>query len=203
MLNDKLKKLFKINEVNKKINIENTVVFLIILIVTIIIINTIWKDEKTENIENIGDEALVNVSKTQESKTNIGDETAEKIKEILSKIEGVGKVEVLITYSETNQVIAMYNEKYRESQTEEEDTNGGTRTIQELNKDKEIIYEEENGIKTPITEKIIMPKMEGALIVAEGANNSNIKANIIQAVEALTGLATHKIQVLEMGKGIK
>ena len=43
-----------------------------------------------------------------------------------------------------------------------------------------------------------MPKMEGALIVAEGANNASVKANIIQAVEALTGLATHKIQVLEM-----
>ena len=43
-----------------------------------------------------------------------------------------------------------------------------------------------------------MPKMEGALIVAEGANNAEVKTNIIQAVEALTGLSTHKIQVLEM-----
>ena len=50
----------------------------------------------------------------------------------------------------------------------------------------------------PITEKVIMPKMEGALIVAEGANNASIRTNIIQAVEALTGLATHKIQVLVM-----
>ena len=57
---------------------------------------------------------------------------------------------------------------------------------------------EENGKKVPITEKVVMPKMEGALIVAEGANNAEVKTNIIQAVEALTGLATHKIQVLEM-----
>ena len=28
--------------------------------------------------------------------------------------------------------------------------------------------------------------------------NANIKANIVQAVEAATGLATHKIQVFEM-----
>ena len=40
--------------------------------------------------------------------------------------------------------------------------------------------------------------MEGALIVAEGANDATVKTNIIQAAEALTGLATHKIQVLEM-----
>lgn len=43
-----------------------------------------------------------------------------------------------------------------------------------------------------------MPKIEGALILCKGANNSTVKTNIIQAVEALTGLANHKIQVLQM-----
>ena len=105
---------------------------------------------------------------------------------------------MLITYSESSQVVAMYNEKNNESQTKEEDKSGGTRTIQENTTDKEIVYKEENGKKVPVTEKVVMPKMEGALIVAEGANNAEVKTNIIQAVEALTGLATHKIQVLEM-----
>ena len=126
------------------------------------------------------------------------EDTEKSIKQILSKINGVGKVEVLITYSESNQVVAMYNEKNNESQTKEEDKSGGTRTIQENTTDKEIVYKEENGKKVPVTEKVVMPKMEGALIVAEGANNAEVKTNIIQAVEALTGLATHKIQVLEM-----
>ena len=43
-----------------------------------------------------------------------------------------------------------------------------------------------------------MPKIEGAIITAEGAADGNVKTNIIQAVEAVTGLATHKIQVFEM-----
>ena len=50
----------------------------------------------------------------------------------------------------------------------------------------------------PITQKIIQPKIQGAIITAKGANDANTKANIIQAVEAITGLATHKIQVFEM-----
>ena len=45
-----------------------------------------------------------------------------------------------------------------------------------------------------------MPKIEGALILAEGANNGTVKTNIIQAVEALTGLSSHKIQVLQINK---
>lgn len=199
MFKEKLQNLIKTGEGKGKKNIENAVVFVIILIVTILIINMIWGDtnEKTEEniLHNSTTTKLVN-GDTEEVTSN--DEVENNIKQILSKINGVGKVDILITYSESSQVVAMYNETYKESQTEEEDTSGGTRTIAEVNKDKEIIYKEENGKKVPITEKVVMPKMEGALIVAEGANNAEVRTNIIQAVEALTGLSTHKIQVLEM-----
>lgn len=40
--------------------------------------------------------------------------------------------------------------------------------------------------------------MEGAIIIAQGGENITIKSNIIQAVSAVTGLATHKIQVFKM-----
>ena len=38
------------------------------------------------------------------------------------------------------------------------------------------------------------------IITAQGAKDPNIKSNIISAVEAVTGLANHKIQVFEMGE---
>ena len=43
-----------------------------------------------------------------------------------------------------------------------------------------------------------MPVIEGAIITAQGATDANIKTSIVQAVEAVTGLATYKIQVFEM-----
>ena len=92
----------------------------------------------------------------------------------------------------------MYNENTKTSNTAETDTSGGTRTIQETDSQKEIIYEENDGEKTPITQKVVEPKIEGAIITAKGANNADVKSSIIQAVEAVTGLATHKIQVFEM-----
>ena len=199
MFKEKLQNLIKTGDGKGKKNIENAVVFIIILIVTILIINLIWGNPDKNTDENTVKNSTTTKLVNGETKENTDTEQIENsIKQILSKINGVGKVDVLITYSETSQVVAMYNETYKESQTEEEDTSGGTRTIAEVNKDKEIIYKEENGEKVPITEKVVMPKMEGALIVAEGANNAEIKTNIIQAVEALTGLSTHKIQVLEM-----
>ena len=92
----------------------------------------------------------------------------------------------------------MYNENSKISNTEESDTSGGTRKIQETDSQKEIIYQEENGEKTPITQKVVQPKVEGAIVTAKGASDATVKTSIIQAVEAVTGLATHKIQVFEM-----
>ena len=94
----------------------------------------------------------------------------------------------------------MYNEKNTSNITEELDTNGGTRKIEQVDSDKEIIYEEDNGQKKPITQKVVMPKIEGAIITAEGADNVNIKTNIIQAVAAATGIPTYRIQVFPMNK---
>ena len=66
------------------------------------------------------------------------------------------------------------------------------------NTKKEVIYQEVDGEKIPITQSVIMPTIEGAIITAVGAGNATVKSNIIQAVEAATGLATHKIQVFPM-----
>ena len=92
----------------------------------------------------------------------------------------------------------MYNENIQMSNTEETDTSGGTRKIEETDSKKEIIYEEKDGQKTVITQKVVEPKIEGAIITAKGAESAEVKTNIIQAIEAVTGLATHKIQVFEM-----
>ena len=120
------------------------------------------------------------------------------LEEILSKIKGVGKVKVMITYSETSKIQPVYNEENTEENTEETDSEGGTRKIIQKDNRKEVIYEEVEGEKTIITQSTTSPEIEGAIITAEGAGDASVKTNIILAVEAVTGLATHKIQVFEM-----
>ena len=185
---------------NNKRKIENLIVFLIILVITVISINIIWnKNENNQNDEDVSSyKELANSNDASTNFENNEYNLEEKLKNILSKINGVGNVEVLITYQETSELIAMYNENVKESSTEETDTSGGKRVIQEVDTSKDIVYQEESGTKMPITQKVVMPKMEGAIIIVEGANDSNVRANIIQAVEAATGLLSHKIQVFEM-----
>ena len=205
MFRDKLKQLLNKNdeeqEGDDKSKIENLVFFVIILIITIVVINIIWNgNKKTNNGDvNTSSKQLARTNQTiNVENTNTTEGLEEKLEIILSKIQGVGEVKVFVNYSESSEVVAMYNENSKVSNTEESDTSGGTRKIQETDSQKDIIYKEETGEKVPITQKVIQPKVEGAIITAKGANNAGVKTSIIQAVEAVTGLATHKIQVFEM-----
>ena len=199
---ESIKNKLKLTDNNEKKGdkkkIENIIFLIIILIVTVIIINNVWsvdtKDSKVQNNKVLA-EALDSDSKDKA----FGYYTLQQdLENILETMEGVGKVNVLINYAETSTTVAMYNETKIESTTEEKDTEGGTRNVTQTDTQKEIAYTSETGESAPITEKIIMPTIEGAVITAEGAGNVNVKANIILATEAVTGLATHKIQVFQM-----
>ena len=181
---------------DKKKQIENIVVFIILLIITVLIINNMWSSEENNEEDDITDtsKVLAQIKTSNEAK----DDLQERLEDILESINGVGKTKVLIKYSESSTIVAMYNETVSESSTKENNSDGGNKEIKESENKKEIVYTDENGTNQPITEKIIMPTIEGAVITAQGAGNANVKTSIVSAVEAVTGLAVHKIQVFEM-----
>ena len=181
-----LKELFKKREeqTDQKKKIENIVAFIIILIITVLIINNMWSKDEKKNTNTTGKVLAGNVE-SQVSTSENTDDLETRLKNILK-------------YSESSQVVAMYNETNSENKTEENDGDGGTKNSTETETKREIVYTDENGTSKPITEKLIMPVIEGAIITAQGASNANIKSSIVSAVEAVTGLAIHKIQVFEM-----
>jgi len=192
LLKERLNKFLNGDGDNKK-KVENLIFLLIILIITIVAINFIWKDDKQESKQTTTNKELAN----EEKNTNSDEDLEKKLERILSSINGVGNVNVMLTYTESTQIIPVYNKTEKTSNTNESDSGGGTRQVEESDVTQEVVYQDKNGKNNIITQKTISPKIEGAIITADGANNSNIKANIIQAVEAATGLATHKIQVFE------
>ncbi len=182
---------------NKEKRMENLISFLIILVITLIVINKILKqDNNNKESVDYTNEIGVELATSNNSSSSISSEFEKKLENILGKINGVGKVSVLLTYSESSSIVPIYNTSQSTSTTEEKDTSGGTRTITSEDNKKDVITDSSSNI---VTEKQIMPKIEGAIITAQGVKDSNTKANIISAVEAVTGLANHKIQVFEMG----
>lgn len=182
---EKFRKLFK--DENKKT--ENLIFFLIVLVITLILINRIMVEEEVpkEKIQNNNVELAQNYN--SESDLEV------RLKNILSKISGVGNVDVMITYSESSSVSPLYNETSSVSVSEEKLEAGNTKITETNENQREILVD---STSNPIIEKSINPKIEGAIITAQGAKNSKIKADIVSAVEAATGLAPHKIQVFNM-----
>ena len=207
MLKNKLKSIIgdRNNDGNNKKKIENLVFLVIVLIITVVVINYIWNGNKSSNktITNSAGRQLASSKTSQDADSNQSSSSSNseslerRLEDILKNIDGVGDVKVFINYSESSETVAMYNENSKKSTTEETDKSGGVRKVEETDAQKEVIYQEQNGSKTPIVQKTIEPKIEGAIITAKGASDINVKTNIIQAVEAATGLATHKIQVFQ------
>ncbi len=194
MWKEKVKLLLEGKEGNPKRKRENLIVFLVILVITVICINVIWKkDTSKQSLPRDNNVKLAQASSNMpEESISIQENTLEKrLEEILKKMSGIDDVKVLITYSETNQIVPLYNEQEKETVTSD-----GQKT--ERDASKEVVFEENGSTKTPVLQTTKLPKMEGAIITAKGAQDIEVKANIIQAVEAATGLSSNKIQVFEM-----
>ena len=197
-----MKKILKIFE-NKEKRVENLIFLLVLLVITLIIINFIISSEEEKNKESKeNNKNKVFVSENIE-KNGFGDieneyiniELEDRLEKTLSKIKGVKNVDVLITYSETEEVIPIYNSNNNLKEIEE-GTGDNKKITKEESINKNIIVDDSSNI---IVQKKLSPKIEGAIIIAKGAEDLNVKSNIIKAVEAATGLALHKIQVFEMG----
>ena len=187
---EKIKKMF-FDKDNKRRN-ENLIAFLIILVITLIIINKILSEDESKNTLNENNAELVTKSNVVATEVSIENENLKvELENILSKISGVGKVEVLLTYSETSSMSPLYNESTSSSVSTSSD---GT-TTETTSESKEIFTDSSD---EAVIEKYKMPKLEGAIVIAQGAGNITVKSNIVSAVEATTGLLNHKIQVFEM-----
>ena len=120
----------------------------------------------------------------------------EKLKKMLESVRGVGEVEVMITLESSEERIVEKDMTAERSQTEEQDSAGGTRTMSSSNTGYQTVYQE-GSQGSPFVVKTITPKVEGVLVVAEGAGKGNMTGEITQVVQALFGVEAHKVKVLE------
>ncbi len=121
--------------------------------------------------------------------------TEEQLKEILQKIEGVGRVEVLITYEDQGRVVIEKDESASEELIQEKDSTGGTRTTTITRNERETVY---GGSEIPYVVQELSPTVKGVLVVAQGGGNASVKKQIQETIEALFGLEAHKISIMKM-----
>lgn len=122
-----------------------------------------------------------------------------KLKKVLKKVEGIGDVEVMITLKSSKEVITLKDNPYRKETVTESDSVGGQRESEVMEEEEQsVLVTTKEGENVPYILKEIEPELEGVIVIAQGGGNSNIKNEIIEAVEVLFNIPVHKIKVMKM-----
>lgn len=113
-----------------------------------------------------------------------------KLTQILSEIDGAGKVEVVVRMG-AEEIVYEKN-----GTTEKRLAADGKNGVTDEKVTQEIAMRRENGVESPIVRRTIPPAILGIVVVADGGADSSVRLNIRKAVCAVTGIATHRISVL-------
>jgi len=190
-----LKDLRKVLEQgNIKKNIYNYLALAIICVIILISWSIIFP-KKSSNIE--GNENIKAVSMEGNYSQKIYEDSLEtQLANILSKIEGVGEVEVMITYETSAEVVPAVNITKSVQTTEENDKQGGTRKINQENITESVVTVSSEGyVHSPIVIKEIKPIVRGVIVVAEGAQDPRIKNELVEAVTTIFQIKSSKVKV--------
>lgn len=122
------------------------------------------------------------------------------LKNILRKVEGVGDVDVMITFETGEQKVPAYDKNTQVSKTEESDTSGGKRVNNQNTDGSKVVMTTKDGENQPFILTTYKPKVIGVIVVAEGAENAKTKYDIEQAVSKLYNLGLDKVNVYSMEK---
>ena len=119
-------------------------------------------------------------------------ELEEQLEALLEKVQGAGRVKVMVTLEDTGEKIVE-----KDMQTESRSiSDSGADGASEENYSSQESTVMENG-QTPWVSREILPGVAGIAVVAEGGKNALVKSEISSMLEALFGIPAHKIKVLE------
>lgn len=123
-----------------------------------------------------------------------------KLENTLSRISGVGSVQVMITLNATEELVVEKDQQTQSSSTAEEDSQGGSRTSHQLSRSENTVYHS-SGSNEPYVVKTLLPRVEGVVVVAQGAGTGTVNRNITDVVQALFDVEVHKVKVVKMDEG--
>ena len=185
---------------------ENMIVFILLGVLLFIIALPIEKNKSEKSVltdnksEIIKEEKNMKVNETAGiNGTNYVTYLEEKLESTLSLVEGVGKIEVMVTVSTSQKEVVEKDRVIDRSNTSETDSDGGTRNINNMESTETTLYTVDgNGNQIPYVTQIYEPEITGVIVVAQGAGRENVNSDITEAIQALFGIEAHKIKIAKM-----
>ncbi len=125
---------------------------------------------------------------------------AQEAERVVSTIEGVGKVTVSVKLEAGFEKETLWSTQLSR-QTTVEKGQGNERQSSQESVSREMVTTRASGEESPFVPRTRLPKVAGVVVVAQGANDPQVKANIYRAVTTLLDVPAHKVEVLPMRGG--
>ncbi|MBE6971027.1 MAG: stage III sporulation protein AG [Ruminococcaceae bacterium] len=113
------------------------------------------------------------------------EDTERRMEAILSRIEGAGKLQVMLTLKSGARL-------YLAEDTEESAEENAVQRRKET-----VIVSKGSGYEDVVVTQQIYPLYQGAVVVCQGGDKAAVRLAITEAVAALTGLSSDKISVVK------
>jgi len=202
---DKDKIIKEIKKILAQKQLKNLIAVCIVLGFILIAMNVLLPNSKTLSNNKVSSQATTeNVDNTTITKEtdakNYEEQQKIDLKNILKKMNGVGDVEVMMSFENGEQKVPAYDKNTQKTTTEETDNQGGKRVNNQNTDGESIVMTTSNGNNEPFILTTYKPKITGVIILAEGATNSKTKYEIEQAVSKLYNLSLNKVNVYSMKK---
>ncbi len=122
----------------------------------------------------------------------------DRLESLLSRMEGVGEVRVMITLRSSQELVLEKDQPVTRSETTEKDAEGGSRSVYESENGETTVYASDGSKQSPYVVKTLTPRVEGVVVMAQGAGTARVSSDISEAVQALFGIDAHKVKVIRM-----
>ena len=121
-----------------------------------------------------------------------------QLKSILSQVEGIGKTEVMLTIKSDGKKIVEKDVEQSRGKEENQGEDAAAVSDQDSSSESTVYQRDSQGNESPYVTEELAPQIEGVLVIAQGAGNASVAAEITEAVMALFGVEAHKIKVMKM-----
>ncbi|MCD8502269.1 MAG: stage III sporulation protein AG [Bacillaceae bacterium] len=119
-----------------------------------------------------------------------------QLKEALEQIAGVSEVSIMINLAETETQVFEKNSTVRQQNTDETDREGGTRKVEDLSRDDQVVIIRSGDKEEPLVVRTEKPTIRGVLVVANGVENIQVKTWVVEAVSRVLDVPSHRVSVL-------
>ncbi len=125
------------------------------------------------------------------------DSVEARLEETLSRIEGAGRVKVMITYESSSEIIPAISVDKQTSSTVDTSENG-TSEINSENTQSEVVTINGSNGSSALVLREDSPKVMGVLIIAEGADNIGVKLSLLEAAQTILNVSPDRVDVYKM-----